>query len=130
MSGMTRRGLLGGAAVLVVAPMTTAALAHAHPDADLIAVCAEHAVNVAAYHRDGGLGDFDDYDPLWEACARTRDVISEAKPHTLDGMLAKARAAMAEATAGFSGDEDPDGTPAATWAWDLVKDLLAGKAVA
>lgn len=130
MSGMTRRGLLSGAAVLAVAPMTTAALAHAHPDADLIAVCAEHAVNVTAYNRDGGLGDFDDYDPLYEAYARTRNVISEAKPHTLDGMLAKARAAMAEATADFGGEEDPDGTPAASWAWDLVKDLLAGRAVA
>ena len=41
MSGSTRRGLLGGAAVLAVAPVAPAMSAHPHPDRELIAVCAE-----------------------------------------------------------------------------------------
>ena len=41
MSGSTRRGLLGGAAVLAVAPVAPAVSAHPHPDHELIGVCAE-----------------------------------------------------------------------------------------
>ncbi len=97
-----------------------------HPDAGLVAVCAEHAINHAAYNRDGGRRELDD-DPLWAAYARTRDAITDAVPHTLAGMLAKARAAKAEATHP-DGTENPDNCPAARWAWDLVNDLLAGRA--
>jgi len=39
MSGSTRRGLLGGAAVLAMAPVVPAM--SAHPDAEVIALCAE-----------------------------------------------------------------------------------------
>ncbi len=97
-----------------------------HPDAALIAACAEHAANLAAYNRDGGKLNLDD-DPLWAAYERTRDAISDAVQHTLDGMLAKAWAAKAEATHP-DGTENPENCPAATWAWDLVNDLLRGTA--
>ena len=95
-----------------------------HPDAELIAVCAEHVINHATYNLDGGRRELDG-DPLWAAYERTRDAITEAVPRTLDGMLAKARAAKAEATQP-DGTENPENCPAARWAWDLVNDLLAG----
>ena len=66
-------------------------------------------------------------DPLWDAYKRTRDAIYDAKPRTLEGMLAKARAAKAEAML-LNGGEDPAGSPAEQWAWQLVNDLLDGRA--
>ena len=50
-----------------------------------------------------------------------------AAPSTLAGMLAKARAAKAEAL-DLGGRDNPEGTPGQRWAWDLMNDLLAGKA--
>ncbi len=96
-------------------------------DAELIRVCAEHAHNLAVYNNDGDPGPMDAPDPLWDRYEATRNAISEAKPSTLEGMLAKARAAKAEAGRP-DGSENPDGTPAARWAWDLVNDLLGGTA--
>jgi hypothetical protein len=126
----TRRSLLGGAAVLVAAPMVaSAALPTPHPDADLIRICAEHVVNIEVYNRDGGMGAIDDPDPLYDAYARTRDAIDQIKPVTLEGMVAKARAAKAEA-AQPDGTEDFECSPAGDWAWDLLNDLLAGRIVA
>jgi len=93
-----------------------------HPDADLIRLCAQHAVNREVYDRAGGSLDPED-DPLFTSYARTRDAISAAKPTTLEGMLAKARAAKAEAREP-DGKEEPAHCPAADWAWDLVGDLL------
>ena len=95
-----------------------------HPDAELIRLCAQHVVNMDAYNHDAGDLDAEDC-PLWLAYASTRDAISNARPQTMDGFLAKARAAKAEArTPG--GEENPENCPAARWAWDLVNDLLAG----
>jgi hypothetical protein len=96
-------------------------------DADLTRICAEHVVNIDAYNRSGGNGPDLAVDPLWLAYERTRNAIRDAKPRTLEGMLAKARAAKAEARQ-LDGTEDPNGTPAEGWAWDLVNDLLAGAA--
>ncbi len=48
--------------------------------------------------------------------------MSKAVP-THTPMLAKARAAKLEATMP-DGDEEPAGTIAEAWAWDLVNDLL------
>jgi len=93
-----------------------------HLDADLIRLCAQHAVNREVYNRNGIQLDPKD-DPLFAAYARTRDAISAAKPTTLEGMLAKARAAKAEAREPY-GSEEPAHCPAADWAWDLVGDLL------
>ena len=131
----TRRDFLGFTAGAVAArtvlPMAAKAapmpvIAPGNPDAELIRLCAEHVANMRAYNRDGGLEDIDKPDPLWDAYERTRDAITEAKPCTLAGMQAKARAAKAEAlTSRTDGTESPEGTPAEAWAWQLVNDLLA-----
>ncbi len=92
------------------------------PDADLVRICGEHIANRAAYNEHGGRLELE-CDPLWLAYERTRDAISDAKPQTMAGMLAKARAAIAEARR-LDGTEEPEGTPAATWAFDLANDLL------
>ena len=127
----TRRSLLGGAAALAAAPVALAVQVPDHPDADLVRLCADHAANMHAYNRDGGLGEIDDPDPLWDAYARTRDAITDARPRTLVGLQAKARAAKAEAMSSrLDGTEMPEGTPAEGWAWDLVNDLLAIGSVA
>lgn len=57
------------------------------------------------------------------AYQRTRNAIADAEPQTIEGMLAKARAAKGEAT-DQAGVERPESGPAAGWAWDLVNDLL------
>lgn len=121
---VARRLLLGGAAMTALA--RPAAADAADPDADLIRLCAEHVVNIRAYN-DGparlvGVLDLEDH-PLWLAYEHTRDAISAARPQSVAGMLAKIRAAKAEAQTP-KGDENPAGTMAAEWAWDLVNDLL------
>ena len=122
MSQTTRRGLFGAAALLAAAPSAMAE-SSAHPDAELIRTCAEHVVNLQVF--EASSSDLDD--PLWQACCRTHDFISAAKPKTLAGMLAKARAAKAVAL-NSDGSENPEGTPGLYWAWDLMNDLLAGTA--
>lgn len=90
-------------------------------DADLIAVCADHPRVTEAFnqcHVDSG-----DDNPFWLAYCRSRDAISDAKPATLAGLLAKAKAAKFEARMP-DGHESPDGGMGETWAWDIVNDLL------
>ncbi len=94
----------------------------ADPDAALIALCTSHVRNLDAYNSHGGRLEPED-DPLWLAYSATRDAISEARPQTMRGMLAKAQAAKFEARIP-EGGENPSGTPAEGWAWDLVQDLL------
>ncbi|MDJ0391358.1 hypothetical protein QMO56_24940 [Roseomonas sp. E05] len=96
--------------------------AAAGPDAELIRLCAEHIANIEAYNVDVGDLDPED-DPLWHAYERTREAISEAQPRTIEGMLAKAQAAKAEARRP-DGSEKPTDGPAAEWAWDLMHDLI------
>ena len=60
------------------------------------------------------------HNPLWAAYEQTRDAIHEAEPQSIQGMLAKARAAKIEA----GPRDDPDDGVAIRWAWDLVNDLL------
>jgi hypothetical protein len=91
-------------------------------DAEVIRVCAEHIVNVAAYNSGDIAAEFEN-DPLWLAYRRTCDAICEAKPQTMAAVLAKARAAKADA-AQMDGSEAPADGPAARWAWDLVNDLI------
>ena len=102
-----RRGILLGAALLPV----SAKVATPNPDAELIV-----AFNT-------GNSDGSDSDPLWIAYATSRDAIHDAQPQTLAGMRAKALVAKTEALRP-DGTEDPDGTVAPHWAWDLVNDLL------
>jgi hypothetical protein len=61
--------------------------------------------------------------PRWLDYERSRDAIHAVVPVTLAGMVAKARAAKIEAR-NVNGTENPEGSPAETWAWDLVNDLL------
>jgi hypothetical protein len=94
-------------------------LACTNPDAALIALCAEHIVNRATFN--SGIEPNGD-GPYWDAYCRTYNAICEAKPQTILGVLAKARAAKDEAQEP-DGTEEPHGVPN-EWAWDLVNDLI------
>lgn len=91
-----------------------------NPDAGLIALCAEHAANVAAFSLYGGEVEQED-DPFWPPYECTCQAVSAARPRTMQGVLAKARAARAEA-----GKDERcfEGGIASDWAWDVVNDLL------
>ena len=114
-----------GASTLPVSVMPAAqAATRAHPDTDLLEACAEHTRLHAAIK--SSLGD---HDPLWDAFDRVCATIGSAKPRSISGMVAKARAAVLEAWMP-DGSEDPDGSIAEVWSWQLAKDLarLAGGA--
>ena len=122
---MSRRTLLGSLAALVTVPVSANAVAATRrpapsPDAELIRICEAHLEIIRAAERDSTI---EDDCPLWQAYERSRDAIHAAVPLTLAGVMAKARAAKAEAL-NPNGSENPEGTPAETWAWDLVNDLL------
>ena len=106
----------------IAAGIKAIAADRAGPDADLVRQCAEHIANRAAYNADGGRLELES-DPLWLAYERTRNAIDNARPQTVAGLLAKARAAKAEARR-LDGTEEPEGTVAATWAFDIANDLL------
>ncbi|MBV9748279.1 MAG: hypothetical protein JO157_05655, partial [Acetobacteraceae bacterium] len=119
----SRRALLAGipAAALVGAATVPALATAASPDAELIALCAQHIVNMNAYNRDGGHLEPED-DPLWHAYVQTRDAIDAAEPQTIEGILAKVSAAKAEARE--PDGEDFDSSVAGAWAADVVNDLI------
>jgi hypothetical protein len=91
-------------------------------DAELIALCAQHIINRNTYNDEGGYLEPEE-DPLWEAYCQTHDAIGSAHPQTIEGALAKARAAKAEALR-QDGTELPEDGPAGRWAWQVVDDLL------
>lgn len=130
----TRRCLFGAAAAIVAGLTATGAgvtsRAAANPDADLVALCAQHIANQIAYNASAFEEDTPEDDALWEEYSRTRDLVSAAVPKTLEGVLAKARAAKADA-ADINGD-DTQGAMGGMWAWDIVNDLvrIGGSAVA
>ena len=119
----SRRAMLLGAAVLpgvaIAAPL--APPQPPSPDAELIALCAQHPALIAAFNTSDGDGS--DSDPTWAAYAASRDAISDAVPQTFAGMRAKALVAKAEALSP-DGTEHPSSTMAQPWSWDLVNDLL------
>ncbi|TPG41933.1 hypothetical protein EAH89_28210 [Roseomonas nepalensis] len=130
---MSRRTLLGGlaalaatpAAALMAPPLTYAEAtpgrrSSPHPDAELIRICAEHPARLQAVNHGSEEGEDG---PIWQAYAQSRDAIHAAVPVTLAGVVAKARAAKAEAL-NADGTESPNDTPAGTWAWELLNDLL------
>ena len=96
-----------------------------NPDAELITACAAHVENMNAVNS-GGCATDDDDDPCWQAYERTRNLISDAEPLTLAGMLAKARASVAEAQQVHADGmlDDAHGTMGEPWSWQLLKDLL------
>jgi hypothetical protein len=122
-SAPTRRALLAGAGAAAALPALAApAAASPGPDADLIRICAEHIANRDAFNA-SPIPAEPDNDPLWQAYCRTYDAIEAAKPQTIDGVLAKARATAAE---GEILDETgfPTDPTAQAWAWEVVNDLL------
>ncbi|WP_431280937.1 hypothetical protein ACQW02_16130 [Humitalea sp. 24SJ18S-53] len=95
-----------------------------NPDAELIGVCAgfgpaRHAYNT---HADDG-DEHPEVQRLWAAYRQSVDAIDDAKPQTMAGILAIARAAKVEARAP-DGSDLPENGPAAAWAWNIVNDLL------
>lgn len=121
-----RRALLAGSglalAALALAEGASAASASGanHPDADLIQACARHAINLRACN--GGESTTEDPDAR-AAYEKTRDLIGDAEPQTMAGILAKCCAARDEATDGGY-DEEWEGSIGAVWAIDIVNDLL------
>lgn len=101
---------------------TPARAAETGPDAELIALCARHIVNLTAYNTYGGHLEPED-DPLCAAYEETRDAVEDAEPQTMAGVLAVARAAKAEARQP-DGSYDFDVGIAWRWASHLVDDLL------
>ncbi len=123
---MDRRTLLQSLVAVSASSALLPTAAAAHPDAVLIRICAEHIVNLHAYNAapGGGLSDFES-DPLWIAYIATHDAIDAARPQTLDGVIAKARAAKAEGDASPAwADRCPESGPAVSFSWDVVGDLL------
>jgi hypothetical protein len=127
--GTTRRSLCAGTALLAVDLIGVGALAGAiaehsadaeHLDAELIAACAQHPITMAALNARTGGKLCDDDDPLWKAYSENRDIISDAEPQTMEGILAKARAAVVE----NAGDEQCFTGMDQQWSWDIVKDVL------
>lgn len=113
-------GLLAAPALATPAPLPATSIPPA--DAELIALCAEHILNIDAYNADKS--DLEpEENPLWAAYERTRDAISDARPQSIYGLLAKARAAVAEA-AMLDGSLLWRSSTGADWAADLTLDLL------
>ncbi len=96
------------------------AAADPNPDAELIRVCAEHR---AAFRAVNNSPVECDEDPMWPTYERAYDTIGQVGARTLDGLIAKARSAMTEATQP-DGDVDRETGAVPEWAWSIVSDLL------
>ncbi len=130
LAALSGAALAGGALVLAMpteAPATIVTMTKGGPDADLIALCAQHIVNLRAFNDSPAMDTigYDYDDPLWDAYEATRDAISDAKPQTFAGLVAVAQAAMAEAG---PDRQDPDDRlfhgMDEQWSWNLLCDLL------
>ncbi|WBV44024.1 hypothetical protein [Pseudoroseomonas cervicalis] len=91
-------------------------MSQSHPDAALIAACIEHVTNLLDHIVDG-----DDLDTA--SYRRTRDLITAARAQSLNGLIARATAAMIEGANSFYRQGDP-GSLALLWSWRLVDDLV------
>lgn len=120
----SRRTLLAAPVALAAAPAALAAPlavpAAAHPDAELLRLCEAHAAAKAAFENDGL--DAED-SPLWGPYDAICDRITATRAHTMDGVIAKGRAAIVEAS-GRDGTIYADGAPGCEWAFDVLKDFL------
>jgi hypothetical protein len=107
--------------LLASLPVAAAAISAASSsDARLLALCQHHVVNKRAFNEcplDA------DESPFWPPYEASSEAISKARPMTLAGLAAKARAAKAEASR-LDGRESPPDGHALEWAWDLVNDLV------
>jgi hypothetical protein len=119
---LSRRLLLGTAPSAAVVAAVPATIGADSPDDELIRICNAHPALMDLCN--SGTAAADDEDgPLWRAYDQSRDAITEAKPGTLEGLIAKARAAKHQARR-KDGTEEPAGSMGEVWAWDLVNDLL------
>ena len=95
-------------------------------DAELIAVCDTHRAKIDAYNGSPGMTlDEAEKHPLWLAYSASRDFINQAKPKTIDGIRAMARAAKAEVQ-GLEDDDSVAGTPAEFWSVEIIIALVDG----
>ena len=91
-------------------------------DAELIRMCDAHAAKIDAAN---ALVEDDDDQPDQQAYDRSYEFISNTKATTLGGVIAKARAAKAEAIrANLNGEEQWSNSPAETWVEDIANGLL------
>ena len=122
MSAPTRRATLAGTAAATPATVaaTGANALEQNPDAELIRVCAQHAINMDTLNSIDG---WEENDPIWLAYDETRDFITKAEPKTFAGVLAMARAARHEAT-GLDGKENWPGGMGQEWAPEIINHLL------
>ena len=120
---LSRRLLFSSTTAAAVVASVPQAIAATNPDAELIRLCDAHGALMDLVN--SGVDDDDDDGPTWQAYDRSREAISAFRPKTIEGMLAKARAAKAEARRPDGSEmEDISGFPPEEWAWDLVNDLL------
>ncbi len=89
-------------------------------DARLIFLCEAHVALLNAVN--ASREETHEHGPCWQAYFDSLDAITNARPETLSGLLAKALAAKSEARLP-DGSEDPEGTVGEVWAWNFVDDL-------
>lgn len=129
-NGTGRRTLVGGAALALTGALSavgiTAGAAASvadlaiNPDADMIALSRLHVANLQAYNNSCAE---DEASPLHAAYLASYNRLQTMRPETMEGWIAKAHSAKAEARQP-DGQEDPDGTVAAAWAWELLNDAI------
>ena len=88
-------------------------------DHDLIQLCTHHIANCQALE---ACPLDPDESSHWAAYLSSNDAISHARPTSLAGLVAKARAAKREALQ--NGREDITNGSALVWGWHLVNDLI------
>jgi hypothetical protein len=124
----SRRALLSTAALIPLSAIPAAAVSMPSPtgiplmspeDAELITICEQHSFY---WHATAAHDCTSDGDPRWTALNRAVDAIDAAKPVSLAGLAAKARATKLQILQP-DGSEDLDGV-GGSWALDLVNDLL------
>ena len=104
----------------------SAALAEAtdNPDAELIRLCAAHGAIARACDESDPESSLDiDDDPLFYAYGLSCDLIRKARPVTLAGIIAKAKAVVVEDPK-IADPEYCSHGPAESWSFDLVNDLI------
>jgi hypothetical protein len=92
------------------------------PDAELIALCG--TMPAALRDLNATPADLEDASPEWLPYDRVADAMRKARPETMAGVLAMARATMAHARDGGGADEADPGGVVAVWSWAIVRHLL------
>jgi hypothetical protein len=106
---------------------STAAGAPEDPDAELIALCRRHIANLHARSVSSHRYDYAMDNPDFIACCESRNALHDAHAKTIEGVIAKARAAQIAAHywAGDIENYAPGDDAASQFAWEIVCDLVA-----